>query len=60
MRKDTGTVHFFLNGVDLGPAAYEVPDRVFGIIGMLRNICSFLLFNDWVFYITLEGKFGIA
>ncbi|KAJ0183844.1 hypothetical protein K1T71_000267 [Dendrolimus kikuchii] len=33
MRKDMGILHFFVNGVDQGPAAFNIPEHVFGIIG---------------------------
>lgn len=33
VRKDMGILHFFVNGVDQGPAAFNVPEHVFGIIG---------------------------
>lgn len=33
VRKDDGTVHFWVNGVDQGPAATNVPERVYGVIG---------------------------
>lgn len=35
MRKELGILHFFVNGVDQGPAAFNVPEHVFGIIGEL-------------------------
>lgn len=37
MRKELGILHFFVNGVDQGPAAFNVPEHVFGIIGELCN-----------------------
>lgn len=33
MRKEMGILHFFVNGVDQGPAAFNIPEHVFGIIG---------------------------
>lgn len=35
MRKEMGILHFFVNGVDQGPAAFNIPEHVFGIIGKL-------------------------
>ncbi|XP_071455213.1 neuralized-like protein 4 [Hetaerina americana] len=32
MRKDNGTLHFFLNDVDMGPSVTDVPSGVYGII----------------------------
>lgn len=34
VRKDDGTLHFFVNGVDQGPAATNVPERVYGVIDL--------------------------
>ncbi|KAH9628013.1 hypothetical protein HF086_017988 [Spodoptera exigua] len=42
MRKELGILHFFVNGVDQGPAAFNVPEHVFGIVGKLKNHLDFL------------------
>jgi len=34
VRKDSGVLHFFVNGEDQGPAASNVPDRVYGVIDL--------------------------
>lgn len=34
IRKENGTLHFFVNGIDQGPAATSVPDRVYGVIDL--------------------------
>ncbi|XP_067005004.1 neuralized-like protein 4 [Anabrus simplex] len=34
MRKENGTLHFFVNGTDQGAAASNIPDRVFGVIDL--------------------------
>ncbi|XP_046404264.1 neuralized-like protein 4 [Ischnura elegans] len=34
MRKDNGTLHFFVNGMDKGPSATDVPTDVFGVIDL--------------------------
>lgn len=34
VRRDDGTVHFFVNGIDQGPAAVNVPEKVFGVIDL--------------------------
>jgi len=34
VRKDDGTLHFWVNGVDQGPAANNVPERVYGVIDL--------------------------
>lgn len=33
VRKDDGTLHFWVNGIDQGPAATKVPERIYGVIG---------------------------
>lgn len=33
VRKNTGVLHFLVNGVDQGPAGSNVPERVYGVIG---------------------------
>ena len=34
MRKEDGSLHFYVNGVDQGLAATNVPDRIFGVIDL--------------------------
>uniref|UniRef100_A0A1A9VHQ9 NHR domain-containing protein n=1 Tax=Glossina austeni TaxID=7395 RepID=A0A1A9VHQ9_GLOAU len=34
VRKDTGTLHFWVNGVDQGPSATNVPEKVYGVIDL--------------------------
>lgn len=34
VRKDDGTLNFWVNGVDQGPAATNVPERVYGVIDL--------------------------
>lgn len=34
VRKDDGTLHFWVNGVDQGAAASNVPERVYGVIDL--------------------------
>ena len=46
VRKDNGTVHFFVNSEDQGPAATNVPDRVYGVIdlyGQAAQVCIIFL-----------------
>lgn len=33
VRKENGTLHFYVNGNDQGSAASNVPEKVFGVIG---------------------------
>ena len=46
MRKELGILHFFVNGVDQGPAAFNVPEHVFGIIGEL--LYFFIYLPPWL------------
>ncbi|XP_058119601.1 neuralized-like protein 4 [Anopheles ziemanni] len=34
VRKDDGTLHFWVNGVDQGPAGTNVPEKVYGVIDL--------------------------
>ena len=34
VRKDNGVLHFFVNSEDCGPAASNIPDRVYGVIDL--------------------------
>ena len=34
MRKDSGVLHFYVNGEDQGPAATNVPERTYGVIDL--------------------------
>ena len=34
VRKETGTVHFFVNSIDQGAAASNVPENVYGVIDL--------------------------
>ncbi|CRK92215.1 CLUMA_CG005699, isoform A [Clunio marinus] len=34
VRRDDGTLHFFVNGIDQGPAAEKVPEKVYGVIDL--------------------------
>lgn len=34
VRKDDGTLHFWVNGIDQGPAASNVPEKVYGVIDL--------------------------
>lgn len=38
MRKDDGTLHFFVNGIDQGPAATNVPEKIHGVVGKYKII----------------------
>jgi neuralized-like protein 4 len=34
VRKETGVLHFYVNSEDQGPAASNVPERVYGVIDL--------------------------
>ena len=34
IRKDDGSLHFFVNGIDLGCAAQGVPANVYGVVDL--------------------------
>ncbi|XP_063632805.1 neuralized-like protein 4 isoform X1 [Cydia splendana] len=40
MRKDMGILHFFVNGVDQGPAAFNIPDHVFGLVDLYGRVAQ--------------------
>ncbi|XP_053624877.1 neuralized-like protein 4 isoform X2 [Plodia interpunctella] len=40
MRKDMGILHFFVNGIDQGPAAFNIPEHVFGIIDLYGRVAQ--------------------
>lgn len=33
-----GILHFYVNGVDQGPAAFNIPEHVFGVIGLVNSL----------------------
>lgn len=37
MRKEDGTLHFWVNGIDQGPAATNVPEKVYGVVGKFSS-----------------------
>lgn len=37
IRREGGILHFYVNGVDQGPAATEVPECIYGVVGMLDS-----------------------
>ena len=47
VRKETGVIHFYVNGEDQGPAAANVPDRIYGVIdlyGQAAQVSEILTF----------------
>ncbi|CAH0402005.1 unnamed protein product [Chilo suppressalis] len=40
MRKDMGILHFYVNGFDQGPAAFNIPEHVFGIVDLYGRVAQ--------------------
>lgn len=59
MRKDMGILHFFVNGVDQGPAAFNIPEHVFGIVGKstLMYFCNHALVTKSHVRVMILGYF---
>ncbi|XP_047040446.1 neuralized-like protein 4 [Helicoverpa zea] len=47
MRKEMGILHFFVNGVDQGPAAFNVPEHVFGIIDLYGRAAQATIVDEY-------------
>ena len=45
VRKDTGVLHFFVNGEDQGIAASNVPERVFGVIDLYGQAAQVQIYD---------------
>lgn len=49
VRRDDGTLHFFVNGIDQGAAAERVPEKVYGVIDLYGQAgefqCKFVWFK---------------
>ncbi|XP_008559824.1 neuralized-like protein 4 [Microplitis demolitor] len=50
MRKDNGTLHFFVNGTDQGAAAIGVPERVYGVIDLYGQATQATIVDNTDFY----------
>ncbi|KAK0166865.1 hypothetical protein PV327_004339 [Microctonus hyperodae] len=50
MRKDHGTIHFFVNGADQGAAAVGVPERVYGVIDLYGQATQATIVDNTDFY----------
>lgn len=48
MRKDDGTLHFFVNGVDQGPAATNVPEKIYGVVDLYGQAAQASIVDDSV------------
>ncbi|XP_047543867.1 neuralized-like protein 4 isoform X1 [Vanessa atalanta] len=47
MRKDMGILHFFVNGVDQGPAAFNIPEHVFGIVDLYGRVAQATIVDSY-------------
>ncbi|XP_046403806.1 neuralized-like protein 4 [Ischnura elegans] len=45
MRSDTGALHFFVNGVDQGPAASNIPEEVYGVYELYGDATQATILN---------------
>ncbi|CAK1555013.1 unnamed protein product [Leptosia nina] len=48
MRKDMGILHFFVNGVDQGPAAFNIPEHVFGVLDLYGRVAQATIVDTYV------------
>lgn len=48
MRKNMGILHFYVNGVDQGPAAFNIPEQVFGIIDLYGRVAQATIVDVYV------------
>ena len=46
MRTADGTLHFYVNGVDQGPAAADVPSNVYGVIDVYAQAAQVTLVDQ--------------
>ncbi|XP_068632829.1 neuralized-like protein 4 [Battus philenor] len=47
MRRDMGILHFYVNGVDQGPAAFNIPEQVFGIIDLYGRVAQATIVDNY-------------
>lgn len=57
VRRDDGTLHFFVNGIDQGAAAEKVPEKVYGVIDLYGqagelslHVNRILFYLFWCFF----------
>ncbi|KAG6443228.1 hypothetical protein O3G_MSEX002723 [Manduca sexta] len=48
IRKDLGILHFYVNGVDQGPAAFNIPEHVFGIIDLYGRVAQATIVDNYL------------
>lgn len=52
VRKENGVLHFWVNGVDQGPAASNVPERVFGVIDLYGQASQASIVDEGIDAVT--------
>lgn len=48
MRTENGILHFFINGIDQGPAAFNVPDFIYGIIDLYGRAAQVTIMSTYI------------
>ncbi|XP_059055194.1 neuralized-like protein 4 isoform X2 [Achroia grisella] len=48
MRRDMGILHFYVNGIDQGPAAFNIPEHVFGIIDLYGRVAQATIVTSYL------------
>lgn len=56
VRKENGQLHFFVNGMDQGSAANNVPEKLYGVIG--KTARSFCYSNSLLIYLPFADLYG--
>lgn len=46
VRKDDGSLHFFVNGVPQGPAAWNVPSNVYAVVDLYGQAAQATIMDD--------------
>lgn len=46
MRKEDGSLHFFVNGVAQGPAAWNVPPNVYAVVDLYGQAAQATIMDD--------------
>lgn len=56
VRKENGQLHFFVNGMDQGSAANNVPEKLYGVIG--KTARSFCYSNSLLICLPFADLYG--
>ena len=46
LRTSSGALHFFVNGIDQGPAATNIPSKVYAVIDMYGKCAQVTIMDD--------------